>query len=705
MHTRSSRSPATASRTTRGQPRQRHVCYKEASSDDSATEGVDLSSLSTIESNGMSSSTLHGAALKPLRKRKPTATRFERDSPKKIKSKSSPRKPLDSVQCLLPVAGGRNPPWQTLPYEILLQIFHYASNPLCDDLFKPTPAIGWLLRTALICKAFAEPSLSVLYYAPPLSPPSRAQGLVAHLASQGPVATYNYRNKVKYVDIEAMSTLMLKYAGRDPIDLAELFSYTPQLRGVGLHFISDQPKYQKMQSWRNKKTKPVYRISVIEALEDNRISLRSWKWNFELDRPSAENSLYPWSVLKKIHMLSPFQSLHSLAIVNYRATSGKLLGETQVAEAISTLPKLRKLSFELSHLLKSQLLGLLPNNLESLHIVDCSSVTSEMLRPFLTSHGTNIRELILNHNRSLSLSFLVGLATSCPNLEILTMNLTYYNSYYTSQDSEPGFEVLLLPDEIPEWPTNLHTLELLHLRKWNSKSTEMFFQSLIDSASSLLHLRKLILKASIEIGWRDRASFRDQWIRKLQKVFLRHCTSPDPNLRSLQAYDEYKNPVLQPKQPASSISVSDSAQNSGRPGLRCRLSHAETNYKEAGSESESDIPIATKRRAITRFREQDHLYIVPKGPSSLSPSRGYSSRRRYHASDDSVVRNKNENTTNTKDGKFFIQGMCEVVDIRIDNLRPAEDQFDENDFLDEEPSGDEDWNGDDALPGDGKYAW
>ena len=42
---------------------------------------------------------------------------------------------------------------------------------------------------------------------------------------------------------------------------------------------------------------------------------------------------------------------------------------------------------------------------------------------------------------------------------------------------------------------------------------------------------------------------------------------------------------------------------------------------------------------------------------------------------------------------MHIQGMCDEVDVRIDNLRPREEQFHESDFLDSEPSGDEEWNG------------
>lgn len=53
----------------------------------------------------------------------------------------------------------------------------------------------------------------------------------------------------------------------------------------------------------------------------------------------------------------------------------------------------------------------------------------------------------------------------------------------------------------------------------------------------------------------------------------------------------------------------------------------------------------------------------------------------------------------------YVQGLCDVVSIRIDNLRPADTQFSEGDFLNSEESGDEDWNGEDWEPGDDGHAW
>lgn len=64
---------------------------------------------------------------------------------------------------------GKAMPWNTLPYQILVSIFEYASWPLVADAITPLPSISWLLGTALCCKAFAEPALAALYHSPPLA--------------------------------------------------------------------------------------------------------------------------------------------------------------------------------------------------------------------------------------------------------------------------------------------------------------------------------------------------------------------------------------------------------------------------------------------------------------------------------------------------------------------------------------------------------
>src|SRR6516165_6137430 len=68
----------------------------------------------------------------------------------------------------------------------------------------------------------------------------------------------------------------------------------------------------------------------------------------------------------------------------------------------------------------------------------------------------------------------------------------------------------------------------------------MFFTSLVTSAPMLPHLRRLILKGILKTGWRDRANFRDRWIRCLERVFLRHPAPPNPHLCSFGAFAAYQ---------------------------------------------------------------------------------------------------------------------------------------------------------------------
>ncbi len=91
------------------------------------------------------------------------------------------------------------------------------------------------------------------------------------------------------------------------------------------------------------------------------------------------------------------------------------------------------------------------------------------------------------------------------------MNLTYYN---------------LHSDQIPVWSSTLQTIELIQLRKWDTEAAEMFFDSLLESAGTLPDLRRLVIQAILNIGWRDRASFRDKWVGSLNRVFKRISEPP-----------------------------------------------------------------------------------------------------------------------------------------------------------------------------------
>lgn len=775
MHTRSTQSNAVVSRI---RPGRRRVSYRQSSSENSDTDSVDelyVDSPKPKQPSSMSKPCQpHLKPSPPRKKAKAAAIRLHRTESKKGNCGASTSIAEETEENFLQTTG-RIPQWQTLPYEILLQIFHYASHPLCDDYFEPIPlakslvgsSVGWLLKAALVCKTFAEPALSVLYFAPPLSPPYRAHGLLERLISQGPTSAFDYRNKIKYLDIEATAILMLKYGGRDPIPLEDLVACTPQLRGIGIHLISDQPKHRKRSTGASKKKELVYSNEVFDALDANKISLISWKWNLSLS--GIRRHLLHGESLKGIHNRPSFQKLQNLTLV--RCGDTLPIEEEEFADAINALPNLKHLSMELSPWTGESFLPMLPQQLKSFQLIDCQYVTSETLHSFLVTHGSNLHRLVLNHNQSLNLAFVIDLAVACPKLEAFKMNLRYYSTHDNYSDSEPYFDSLLLPDQIPTWPINLQTLELHHLRKWESNSVEMFFQSLIDAASALPTLRKLDIKASVNIDWRDRASFRNKWINQLTKVFLRKSPDPDPRFRSFEAFNASKeltavagasnrdsrapskpdieHPSLRPtacrkfshveipKITASTDTDSEICTISRRRSRRLKELECDSYIIRKGSDS--DICTTTKRRS-NRLKEVEHdPYISPEASDSdtsviptrrskrlkeqdddaygspLKSQRKQRRRKRKRANSasssiDSALEDLDEIETTSQekteeDQDLFIQGLCDEVAIQIDNLRPAEEQFHENDFLDPERSGDEEWNGDDAATGEGRYAW
>lgn len=705
MRTRSSQ--AGASKRPSGR---RRISYREPSSEGSAFESEDeLYREAPKLRKDTKILKASAPAVSPTKKRK--SSRYKPSPQPAMKKAKSDNTKLDSTPdsdegvAKTSVIRSMNPmPWQTLPYEILLQIFQYASQPLCDNLFQASPSVTWLLRAALVCKTFAEPALSALYYAPPLTPPVRARGLFLHLATQGETSTLNYRNKVKYLEIEATSILLQKSDGHEPLSLEQLVKFTPQLRGIGIHLLSDQPQYRSQFHLTSRRPGPVYKKQMVDALIHTEVSLLTWKWNFKFNRSVTTQNSFSWKGLKDIHLQSPFQSLLALAIVRYDAMT--CIEEHKLGGALRALPNLKRLSLDSFSSPKGKLLPLLPRELDSLQITSWLELTSDMLHPFLLTHGSNLKELILDHNQSLSIAFLVDLAEACPLLEVLKMDMTFHSSFATFADTEPKFGALLLPCALPTWPTTLQTIELLHLRKWYSTSAEMFIGSLVDSASTLLQLRRLVLKTSIEIGWRDRATFRGRWIGKLRKVFLRHSPPPTVSAPLIGAISDGNLNIG----PSSKLSENEKTAPR-RPGLRergtQRISHVEVSRSVVGTESDSDAPIIPRAmRRSNRLKEQDADDSYGAASGSVSLARRSKDRSSRLASQSTEGDGESQTAEGGNDnGDLFIQGMCDVVDIRIDNLRPAQMQYSENDFLDDEISGDEEWNGDDGLVADGGYAW
>lgn len=310
--------------------------------------------------------------------------------------------------------------------------------------------------------------------------------------------------------------------------------------------------------------------------------------------------------------------------------------------------------------------------------------------------------LILNHNPFLDLAFLTSLRELCPKLQVLKMDMFDHRENYYRHFGEPKYEQLLLEDEVPAWPSTLQTLELVHMQKWGTGSAQNLFRSLVESAESLPDLRILNLQAHINIAWRDRAAFRDQWIERLQRVYLRRDKDPDGSLASFKAWRMWTaSQSLLLKQAANSrvlVSV-----NIDRETTTTKVSLND----ERASERDGDNARRSKRIIDQVLHPKS---ITP--PPQPAPAKGKGRRKRGRRESDAIsVTSRKDDDDDAADAENwrnvpekFIQGLCGVVDIRIDNQRPREEQFNERDFLDSEASGDEEWT-EGAEADDDGYAW
>jgi hypothetical protein len=638
---------------------------------------------------------------------------YEQPAKKRTTRRRMPLSPPQSTACCDKdqYSAGVIPPWQSLPYHVLVQIFHYASYPLYEDrTSQPTFSVGWLVKTARLCRSFAEPALTVLYKSPPLVPMERAHKLRQLLTADPSPMTYNYRAKIERLQIEVSQTVTYTLPGYGLLDLYGLIRNCPRLVDLEIYHQKDMPPYRLLDDT----IKFTYPTCLFVALEETTIKLRSWQWNSRMAGPRR-----PIDKLRDIHLKPSFIGLRKLCFVNYQQFQPRKNVEdpqleTHLAEALSVLPNLEYLIFESSSLLNAKLLPLLPMNLKHLELINCWELLSEDMASFLVTHGNHLRSLILNHNQSLSLSFLQVLGSACQNLTALKMNLTYYSTHMTYRDSEPLYEKLLFLGEVPQWPASLQELELTHLRNWDIDAAEMFFQSLVDSAVTLLDLRRIVIKAILNTSWRDRVKFRDTWVPTLMRVFKRPYNAPDQNLRSLGAFAAHKNETsrLQNSRlmeatsrdtPGSNTRTSSplsvkgrniededaDAESLGKKTRENRLTRRSSRLVLANSSSR----VATRELAILQqtasMNQMKERPLYNRG-SSISGVSSHNNNGDFDSDDEPLVRRVRQARERRKE---FAQGMCDVVSITVDNLRPTETQFVEADFLDSEPEGDEDWDG------------
>ncbi|KAJ4362627.1 hypothetical protein N0V95_001432 [Ascochyta clinopodiicola] len=581
---------------------------------------------------------------------------------------------------------GVKPAWQSLPYHILLQVFVYASHPLHDENLRPTASIPWLVQVARICSTFTKPALTALYRNPPIFAMRQTRrNLVHHLIQPADEAHEAYRVMPKRLTFDATQMSTLTDPTHSVADLAALIKSLTTLREIDFFDPIDRPPFRerlrRVRRW-------VYPDELFAALRDSELRLRSWRWNSTF---CQQGPLW----MKSIHGDQAFQSLRELTLVKYHPEPSREdededeantepTMEELVGSALAILPNLKCLTFETCGIVRGRLLPLLPTNLTSLSIVNCGELLSDVLSSFLTTHGAHLEELVLHHNQALDLSFLVDLKQSCPKLEVLRMDTTYYSSLAMSSDNEPLYEALLGENEVPTWPTTLRTLDMQYLRKWDSTMASNFFQSLVDSAEELLSLQDLTIIAMVDTDWRQRAEFRRKWTATFQTVFARKWEPPNPHLASLKAYRLWKE-GQKPLQTQESQIEEEEKVDSFIEGVSEELTRT-----QGTEESDSDAPLLSRRK------KQDQQW----GSTRLR------SRAKANASYDEASENSDSEQEAEDEKVTFVQGRCHTVIFRIDNFRPREEIFAEADFLDAEPSGDDEWNGnDEANDEGGGYAW
>lgn len=562
---------------------------------------------------------------------------------------------------LLAIPPGKIPPWQTLPYQILLSIFQYASYPFYRDASHDTGSIGWLIGVSTLSKSFHDAVVATLLYSPPLFPADRAHGLQQLLDAPQETLSTSYRNKIKRLDVEVRN-LLIKKSGIDPV---KLIRQTPLLNSLHLYHNYDrvgavawaQPAASTGRAWS-------YPIEIFEALDQNGIKLKEWSWNGRF--PDTKSVL---SQMKNLHRQECLKSLRSLSLLNIAAAEKVKECEEGNAEislttALKSLSELQELQIQNCSVVNHRVLPSLPAHLRHLSVMNCGGFNSVDLRSYLTHHGYELQELILNGNQALDLGFAASLERLCPRLQLFKMDFTYTDPT-AFHDVDPHYEGVFPDGAMPTWPRTLQTIEIENLRNLDAQDAVSFLSSLITIAPELEDLRTLCIRILLQDdGWRERAQLRQTWMPRLEDVFLRQAPPPTPFV-----------PLALLPPPFPSIT----------PPSRPSTSHSASSNSFTTDDSTAATPNKRKSARIAK-RELSEL-------ANEAFTRTKSTRR--------INETVGNDTLGTEEVR---QGMCSTVILHIDGQRPADEQFKEADFLDEELSGDEDWNGRD-VEAPSRYAW
>ncbi|KAJ1338464.1 F-box and leucine-rich repeat protein 2/20 [Microdochium nivale] len=574
-----------------------------------------------------------------------------------------------------------------LPYHIWLRIFEYIAAPLRDPHTPPSirqDTRRTLLLLASCDRLFFEPALAALYKCPPIIFHQDFTALVKRLSLPLSEASFNYRPKIEVLRIDIDSFLYRKVNG-NYLDLKDLIRPLSRLVEVELYHPYDSPPYRELSltvKWKY----PDDLVDIFKRLSDTESGqtatwthLTGWKWNARM-----AGDAFSLDKLAIIHKIPCFSRLRKLAFTNYQLPSAvgrasqsenalelDLQAISHVAAAAQSLPDLEHLVLESSTIASGVLLMMLPKRLKHLELINCFEVTADDFAEFLESHGNKLERLTLNHCQSLSLDFLPVLATACPRLTHLRMNLLYYNHHESYNDSEPAYDTLLSDGQVPTWPATLQCLDIDYMRFAATANARVFFQSLINSAPTLPHLRQLVLKAKLNVGWAERNEFRRTWESRMVDMFLRVSRPP----RRFTTDQPKQLPQAAPPRPVIPA----------RAGTRrsARISSPQSSPEELVALNSRGVRESARVAAVTKDL-QCLLGRSPQGP-------GHEADQEDNVDDEQHVRDSSELLTLGMPIPF-VHGLCDVVDVQIDNQKPRETQFVMDDFLDSSEESDAEWD-------------
>ncbi|KAI1813367.1 hypothetical protein GGS20DRAFT_553900 [Poronia punctata] len=632
-------------------------------------------------------------------------------SPGKASLLRRPKTPVDAI----PDGPKVFPPWVTLPYHVWLSVFDFVAAPIRGTTSRVDnvgEAVHTLISGARTCRVLLEPALAGLYKCPPfqrpyLNKPSHVSFMhfVNVLALPPSETMVTYRPKVETLRIDVDAFLSRKVNGAH-LTLQKVLSNLPRLSSLELFHPADDPPYRDLKAnlrWRVSERDLLGALMPSPTTDRStegriqKVGLRSWRWNSRLvpDTLSLER-------LPTIHSLPSFRGLRKVAFINYQLPSltqfparARESQEAQdqdaqavahLAASISALPDLQHLIIESSALANGSLLERLPKGLSHLELVNCWEITSEDMSAFLKSHGHSLVHLTLKHCQSLSLGFLPVLGTSCRNLAHLEVVLSYYRHHAAYADNKPEYARLLEEDQVPTWPSSLQSIELINMRNWTRGAAEMFFSSLTQNAKALPNLRRLEFKVILNIEWRQRQELRRSLADKMTRTFKRKWRPPREQAALHHAREatptspdiiDFHTPVRR-----RSSRIMDQSTT-----LVSSTNKAGSSQRGRGSGSgnwakDLDFPLGQNTKPVRCVSAKFDADDEDSSEDELAMC-------------DTPPRRKQSRTTAAKNTGLqveFIHGLCDVVDIQIDNQRPAERQFEMDDFVDSVEVTDPEWN-------------